>query len=513
MVFFENLWDLFVDMSFYLVIGIIFTGILHAFVNKSVILKHVGGNSFVAVLKASVVGVPLPLCSCGVVPMALYIGKNGASKGATVSFLTSTPQTGVDSIIATTGMLGGFFAAYRAIVAFISGIIAGCATNLFCKNDKKDLKDSIEIAPSGCGCCGTLEEKKEEEHCCCGSQEAKKEEEHCCCGTAEVKEEEHCCCGSQEPKKEEEHCCCGTAEVKEEEHSCCSQEPKKEEHCCCGTAEVKEEEHCCCGSTEAKKEEEHCCCGTAEVKEEEHCCCGSQEPKKEEHCSCGSQEVKEKPTCSCCADLEESSGCSCTSGITEPAPKKTFLQKVKSIFTYGFGGFLDEITVNFIIGIVIAALITTLVPTEVFTYFSNPFLQMLLMLVVGIPMYVCSTASIPIAVALVIKGISPGAAFVFLFTGPVTNIASLTMLTKNLGKKVMAIYLSSVALCSMMFGFILNLILELTNYTGLDEVLSSVHGSSEPVYKIVVAGVFGVLVLFSLYRKLSAKIKQKKQQA
>ncbi len=201
------------------------------------------------------------------------------------------------------------------------------------------------------------------------------------------------------------------------------------------------------------------------------------------------------------------------SGMTKEEPKKTFLQNVKSIFTYGFGGFLDEIAVNFIIGIVIASLITTLIPTEVFVYFSNPFLQMLLMLVVGIPMYVCSTASIPIAVALVLKGISPGAAFVFLFAGPVTNIASLTMLTKNLGKKVMSIYLASVAVCSVAFGMLLDWILELSNFGGLDNMLSHVHGGDAPIYRVVIAVIFGVLVLFSLSKKVYAKVKARQKQA
>ncbi len=417
LLFFQNLWDLFVDMSFYLVIGIIFTGVLHAFVKKSFILKHIGGNSFGAVVKASVVGVPLPLCSCGVVPMALYLGKNGASKGATVSFLTSTPQTGIDSIIATYGMLGGFFAMFRAVVAFISGIVAGCVTNLFCRKDKDKLSDNIKSTKSSCGCCAS---------------EVEKSEEHCCCGHEEPKIEEHCCCGHEEPKVEE---------------------------------------NCCCGHKENLVEEE------------------------------------KTNTCSCCADLEEKPTCSCTSGITKEQPKKRFIQKIASIFTYGFGGFLDEIAVNFVVGIVIASLITTLVPTEVFTYFSNPLLQMLLMLVVGIPMYVCSTASIPIAVALVLKGISPGAAFVFLFAGPVTNIASLTMLNKNLGKKIMAIYLSSVAVCSVAFGFLLDFIINISNYSGIDNMLSHVHGSQEPVYRIVVAIIFGILVLFSLGKRFYKKIK------
>ncbi len=419
--FIDNLWDLFIDMSFYLAIGIIFTGTLHAFIKKSLILKHIGGNSFGSVLKASIAGVPLPLCSCGVVPMALYLGKNGASKGAVTSFLTSTPQTGIDSIIATYGMLGWFFAAFRAIVAFISGIFTGCITNLFCK------------------------------------------------------------------KEVEKHTSC---EHEEEIKSCCKESViEKEEHTCCCHKEVKEEHTCCC----SEKKEVKTCCNETTIKQEEHkCCCH--------------EEVKEEHTC-CCSGEKEVETCSCTSDIDNEEVKTTFSKKIISIFTYGFGGFLDEIALNFVIGLVIAALITTLVPTEVFTYFSNPLLQMLLMLVVGIPMYVCSTASIPIAVALVIKGISPGAAFVFLFAGPVTNIASLTMLTKNLGKKVIAIYLSCVAVCSIGFGFLLDFIIEITNYQGLDDIITNIHGCDEPIYRIVIAVIFGCLVLFSLIKKVVRKVK------
>lgn len=403
--FFANLWDLFVDMSFYLVIGILFTGVLHAFVNRFFILRHVGGNNFGSVVKASVVGVPLPLCSCGVVPMALYIGKSGASKGATVSFLTSTPQTGLDSIIATYGMLGGFFAVFRAVVAFISGIIAGCVTNIFCRKDK--WADKVEPT-----------------------------QPDSCCSSGHDSHAEHDCCG-HDSHTEEHH------------HSHCS---------CCEPVE------------EVKVDAKHACA------------CSQDEHEQQSACSCGSIDLSVQQ-------------------------KKTIGQKVASIFTYGFGSFLDEIAFNFIAGIVIATLITTLVPTEVFTYFSNPLLQMLLMLVVGIPMYVCSTASIPIAVALVIKGISPGAAFVFLFAGPVTNIASLTMLTKNLGKKVMAIYLSCVAVCSVAFGCLLDLIIAITNYQGIDDIIASVHGGEEPVYQIVVAIIFGALVLFSIVKQLRVKIK------
>ncbi len=357
MMFLHNLWELFVDMSFYISIGLLFTGILHAFVKKDVILKHIGKKNTSSVVKASVLGVPLPLCSCGVVPTAIYLGKSGGSKGAVVSFLTSTPQTGVDSIVATYGLMGPLFAVYRAIAAFISGIISGIATNIFCKNDQE-----IADAP----------------------------QENCSCS---------CSC------KNEEASCSSSKEIKEENLS--------------------------------------------------------------------------------------------------------FTTKVKSVFTYGFGEFLDEIALHFVIGLLIAALISTVIPEQWLASFTNPIVSMVIMLIIGIPMYICSTASIPIALSLIMKGLSPGSAFVFLFAGPITNIASLTILYKALGKKVVAIYLACAAVCSILFGLLLDYIINITNYTGLNEMISSANENGHPLYMVIVAIVFGALLTVSLIKKFNNKFFKK----
>ncbi len=367
----HNLWELFVDMSFYIMIGLLFTGILHAFVNKDAILKHVGKKSTASVVKASVLGVPLPLCSCGVVPTAMYLGKSGASKGAVVSFLTSTPQTGVDSIIATYGLMGPLFAAYRAVVAFISGIISGIVTNIFCKND------DVNYAKPQSSCAGS-------------------------------------CTGEPQPQVS----ACG-----------CAHEPQ--------------------------------------------------------------------PQVSAC-------GCASTSECNDKVAKPLSV-KIKSVFTYAFGEFLDEIAAHFVIGLLIAALISTFVPQQWLSNFSSPLLSMLVMLVIGIPMYICSTASIPIALSLMIKGISPGAAFVFLFAGPVTNIASLAILGKTLGKKVLAIYIGCASVCAISFGLLLDFIIGLTGYSGITNIIEGSHEHEIPIYMIVVAVIFGILILKSLLKKIFAK--------
>ena len=401
----KNLLDLFIDMSFYMVIGLIFTGILHAFIKKEIILKHIGKDSVGSVVKASVLGVPLPLCSCGVVPTAMHLGESGASKGSVVSFLTSTPQTGVDSLIATYGMLGPLFAIYRAVAAFISGIVSGIATNILCRKDEINYK--IE-GGSSCCCSHDDEEQAVEEHSCCCSHEAEEQ----------VVEEHSCCCSHEAEEKEVE------------EHSCC-----------------------CSHEVEKQVVEEHSCC---------------------------SSKVDNK---------------------NKVGNNTSFLKRLKIVFTYAFGEFLDKIASRFVVGLLIAALISTLLPTSVLTYFKNPIVTMILMVLIGIPMYICSTASIPIAVSLIMKGISPGAAFVFLFAGPLTNIASLSIVVKTLGKKVTAIYLASASICAIAFGLLLDYIINLINYRGLDNIVSQSHIHETPIYMIIVAIIFGGLVIKSLIKK------------
>ena len=125
----EEFIDLSLEMAPWLLLGFIFAGILHVYMPKGSIRKYMGGNNLKSVIYASLLGIPLPLCSCGVIPTGIAFHKEGASKGSTVSFLISTPQTGVDSILATYSLLGLPFAILRPIVAFFSGIFGGVITN------------------------------------------------------------------------------------------------------------------------------------------------------------------------------------------------------------------------------------------------------------------------------------------------------------------------------------------------------------------------------------------------
>ncbi len=115
----------------YLLLGMLFAGLLHVFLGTDFITRHLGGSTYGSIIKATVFGIPLPICSCGVIPVAASLKKEGASRSATLSFLVSTPTTGVDSILATYSLMGPLFAIFRPVAAFISGIVIGVINRLF----------------------------------------------------------------------------------------------------------------------------------------------------------------------------------------------------------------------------------------------------------------------------------------------------------------------------------------------------------------------------------------------
>ncbi len=138
----KTTWDIFLQMSPYLLLGFLFAGILNVVISKRRVSKYLGKRGLWSSVKASILGVPLPLCSCGVIPTGISFHKNGASKGATNSFLISTPQTGLDSILMTFSMMNIYWAVFRPIVAFITGVIGGFAT------DKLIVEDPITSTTS-----------------------------------------------------------------------------------------------------------------------------------------------------------------------------------------------------------------------------------------------------------------------------------------------------------------------------------------------------------------------------
>ena len=324
--YFEALFTLTSEMAPYLLLGFLFAGILKVTVPPNLMSKYLGKSNTSSVINASILGIPLPLCSCGVLPAGISLYKNGASKGSSVSFLISTPQTGVDSILVTWSMLGLPFALIRPIVAFFTGVGGGLLTNKIEKND-------------------------------------------------------------------------------------------------------------------------------VSIKAEESI------PKKEKF-------------------------------------------SVKKILHYAFVEMVEDIAKWLVIGLMIAALITVIVPDNFFTEFHlNGISGMLLILIVSIPLYICATSSVPIAAVLLLKGLSPGALLVFLMAGPATNAATITVIGKNLGRKTLIAYLSSLILGSLLFGLIIDNFLPASWFFPLSHMTGDHQHDILPHWLIVSSTVFLVAMLLYSFTK------------
>jgi hypothetical protein len=309
--YFSELIRLFNEMAPWLLFGLVFAGLLKVYFPQEHIDKYLGKPTFKSAVNASLLGVPLPLCSCGVIPTGISFYKNGASKGATNSFLISTPQTGVDSIFATYAMLGWPFAIIRPIVAFSTGIFGGVLTNWLIKEKPKPV--AVPVNPMFAGL--KLDVKKS------GKAAASCEDTSCDCHTP----------------------------------------PKKETHSLIRAAD------------------------------------------------------------------------------------------------YAFIELLQDIAKWLILGFMAAALLSVVLPEGFFSMFKGyGILEILIVLAASVPLYICATGSIPIAAVLLMKGVSPGAALVFMMAGPATNVATITVLAKTMGKKSLFIYLGSIIGGAIFFGLLTN---------------------------------------------------------
>lgn len=274
------------EMSPYLLLGFLIAGVLHAFVPQRLYGRYLSGTGWRPVTLAALFGIPLPLCSCGVLPTAVALRRSGASRAASTSFLIATPQTGVDSIAATYSMMGLPFAVLRPVAALVTAGLGGLAVGA----------------------------------------------------------------GERD------------------------------------------------GDT------------TGEV------------------CATGGQELP-----------------------------PTFTARVKEALRYGFVEMIQHIGKWLVIGLVVAALITVLLPDDFFTTYARyPLLNMLAIVVVAVPMYVCATGSIPIAAALMLKGMSPGCALVLLMAGPAANLASMLVVNRAFGRRAALTYLATIVAGAIGFGVLVD---------------------------------------------------------
>ena len=373
--------------------------------------KHLSGSGLPSIVKAALLGAPLPLCSCGVIPAALGLRRAGASKPATVSFLVSTPETGIDSVSISYALLGPFMAIVRPIAAITSAITAG----LLVGRSEDNAPVSAMASDAETSCCSSNKEE----------------------AVADKAEETSCCSSKTESKAKETV----------EETSCCSTEKPVEETSCC--------------STEAPKTVAETSCCSSEPAEEATSCCSS-----------SSAEASKKPA-----------------GL---------MQKSWDGIVYSFTDLFDKVLFWLVVGLVFAALVKTFVPVTFLAEWGSGLPAMLIMLVVGIPMYVCATASTPIAAGLLLAGVSPGVAMVYLMAGPATNISTLGVIGKELGRRSLIAYLTGVGVVALLTGFVVDYLIGLWNV----DVQAQISHSHEMVPSVLAWA--ALLILIAVVIKLKA---------
>lgn len=327
-----ELWTLLCQISPPLLFGFFIAGLLSVIISPEYVERHLGGRKLLSIFKACLFGIPLPLCSCGVIPVSASLRRHGASKGAVTAFIISTPQTGVDSIFITYSLLGPVFAIFRPLAALFSGLLGGFLIELSERKKLSNANNKEIITPC--------------------------------------------------------------------------------------------ESECCKPSPEARG-------------------------------------------------------------------------KIKRMFSFGFITLLGDIAKPLILGVVIAAVISISVPDNyIGALLGAGFGTMFLMMLLGIPLYVCATASVPVAAAFIAKGISPGAALVFLMTGPATNAATITTFWKIMGRWSTIIYLFSIAVSALASGFLLD---QLNLNFSLGAPLHY-HESSPALWQHSAAVTLLCLILFSLLK-------------
>ena len=321
-------------MSPYLLLGFGIAGLMHTFVPNRLYSRYLSGHDFRSVFYAAALGVPLPLCSCGVLPTAMSLRREGASKGATTSFLIATPQTGVDSIMATYSLMGLPFAIIRPLAALLTALMGGTLVNAFDRSGKEEL-----------------------------------------------------------------------------------------------------------------------------------------------HASAQASEVH-----------------------------LTLKEKILGALRYGYVDMMQDIGKWLVIGLIVAGLITVAVPDGFFATFAHrPLLGMLLVLACAVPMYLCATGSIPIAVALMLKGMTPGAALVLLMAGPAVNVASILVIRKVLGKRTLWLYLTAIVGGALAFALGIDYLLPREWFTdSLTSIAASCH-SHTPWFNVLCTIILLALLINALVRRFVRK--------
>ena len=393
-------WEIFVEAAPYLIFGLGIAGLLNILVPDQKIVDYLGASAgkVRSVINASLAGLPLPLCSCGVIPAAMSIRKRGANRGATISFLISTPETGVDSIAVTYALLDPLMAVFRPLAALMTAILAGLADNFLIGEESGKQNNKKQETPgkkAGVLAVSTL----------IGASVQGKTYTLSSCTSSS--------CNCDKPADLNEKTEPVSTIVKD--------------------IEVKPS-------------------GTKLLEINNKPVEGM---RKLFLANPGIQENSSSCGCGICGCEEKETG---NDGENKDSENKDSVKArlIKGI-KYAYLELPGEISKWMLVGILFAGIISYAIPENLIqNYLGGGLGSMLVMLSVGIPLYICATASTPLAASLISKGMSPGTAFVFLLAGPATNAATITMVARFLGKRSAALYLGVISLCALGAGFLLD---------------------------------------------------------
>lgn len=412
---FANFIDLFLDSAPWLLLGLFLAGMLKMFVPMEWMQKQLGGHGFKTTVKAAILGAPLPLCSCGVIPAAVGLRRSGASKAATTSFLVSTPETGIDSVAVSYVLLGPFMAIARPIAAVASAIVAGLLVGM--DEDPLTEKDarktnSTKVSPAASSCCSSKKEQLE-------------------------------------PKAES--ACCSSASK-----AGLKTEPKVAPVVTMTPIAVGESLLATPMTSPASTATADSCCRSE-----------AQAPKKESSC-CSSAKSES-------AASDDESCCESTKDIAAELRGTPVMSRIGKGLHFAATDLVRDITLWLLIGLFFAALVQTYVPADFMAQWGDGILAMLVMVVISVPMYICATASTPIAAGLLLAGVSPGAVLVFMLAGPATNIATLGVVAKELGKRALLGYLGGVLGVALVSGIIVNYLVDTFGFVVMPQVGEDHH--------------------------------------
>ncbi len=342
--FINNLLALALESAPWLLVGLIAAGLIRAWLPLHLAGQTLGGCGVASVLRAALLGAPLPLCSCSTLPAALSLRRAGASRASTTSFLIATPETGVDSVALSWVLLGPVMAVIRPLAAIISALAAGLLVG------RMEREEAVRPAA-------------------------------------------------------------------------------------------------------------------------------------------GPPVVEPQPDTGCC-------GCPATPPVISVTSRREgFWTRTLAGLRYAFTDLLDDLALWLLLGLLAAALVVTLVPPDLLAGWSSGLLAMLLLMLISVPMYVCATASTPLAHAMLFAGVSPGTVLVFLLAGPASNIASLVLVRRELGGKTLAVYLFGVGGMSILLGLTLDAAIA---GFGIDLLSGVIRAEAEASDVPLVFAMFSLLVLLAM---------------